>query len=757
MAILRRCKWRRCGAISARICRKVAESATVRPSGQHPWLDRFMVDPAPELDNLLSGYARIAPFEGADAPDAARLLFGGLAEDNEARTAFDRALYAWLDKQRRGGVPDLDQLPLERWVRKVSEAFEIIGLLKLRHCALEVRRGFIVWNSWAERLVISEARDGRHAFWRTLALTQRLAADTAPAANPLALEPLWLRICERAGTAYPASYLGVGLLGLRLLPERDGAPLERPWMAGLACWASGQKPAIEKFEQQWWALKGLYPRLPSYWRRAVEGTLKQSMAEQMPAEIRDWWGQDAGARDGTTTQKQGVRPAGVPRLASLDAIQSLIKKAGNPFDSIKGPIESLIEGRRHYAEATGDSYYLVTTACNIGMAILKGSDDPVGRGALSVRLARQALAWQPANPFAWALWRDALARQGAFEAAEQVGWEAIQRFPEDEQWRNQLALLLAGRPGREADAEQLLRETSKRFPDDVVARTQLAELLIAFDRENEAAPVVDEIFSRNMEDGASFDVRARLLSHAGDAGAARHVLQMGVDRFQPAPVLRLHLRMLDDGRALPLKSTAFRGRDDRANAAGAGAATTEEAPGAAVWRGGHLRRLYHELGQRQDDDQWRGAAIGEVRRVLSEDPNLAYANYLDRALQGGDEEASARNSFTMAFLDAMKRKDAGRFGRLETSLPSRKHLIDIAKVFLFSDQPAADRALIWLKQEPRSEPRAVSALRGFLGQRFTISAIESGEALVKLIAANDNIEMDLIESALAGDELLLAA
>ena len=735
----------------------MAEATTARPIDRRPWLDAFMADPASELDNLLSGHARIEPYEGADAPDAARLLFGGLPEEDDVRVVLDKALCKWLDSQRMGGVPELGQLPLERWVRKVSEAFEIIGFLKLRHCSLNLRQRFIVWNSWVDRLVISDHRDGRRVFWRTLALTQRLVADGNSRMSPLALEPFWLRMCEHSGTAFPANYLAVGLLGLRMLPEREGAPLERPWMAGLVRWAIAQEPTIEEFSQQWWALKGLYPRMPSYWRRVVDETLQQSLAKQFPDELKDWWRQDVNAKDGTTTQKSLRRPAGVPHLPSRDTNLSLLKRATDPFLSIADQIKAHIYGYQHFAEATGDSFYIVRSACNIGMAVIKGADDPVGRGQLAVQLARQALSWQPTNPFAWSLWRDALVNQGAFEAAERVGWEAIRRIPEDVHKRTQLALLLARLPDRETDAEQLLRETIERFPDNVIARNQLAELLIALGRENEATRVVDDIFLCGLEDEAGFDLRARLLYHSGDVEATRNVLGAGIECLQTSPVLQAHLQMLDNGKELPLKSTAFRLRDIAVETAGATVADTAETVGAAVWRGGCLRRLYHDSRRRQDDDQWRRGALEEVRRVLSEDPNLAYAEYLRRELEGRDGDGLAGESFATAFVDAVKRKDADCFSRLEKSISGQLHLVDVAKAFLFADQPAADRALIWLRQEARSEPRTVSALRGFLRQRLDISSIESGNAFVKLIADNDNIKTDLIEAAFAGDELLLAA
>ena len=186
----------------------MAMATIARPPDRHPWLDAFLADPASELDNLLSGHARIEPYESADAPDAARLLFGGLPEGHEALGVLDRALHEWLNSQRAGGIPEFDRLPLERWIRKVSEAFEIVGLLMLPYSSLDFRQRFVVWNSWADRLAVAAQRDGRYAGWRTLALTQRMVAGTEPTANPFALEPLWLRICEQAGSIRRAAERG---------------------------------------------------------------------------------------------------------------------------------------------------------------------------------------------------------------------------------------------------------------------------------------------------------------------------------------------------------------------------------------------------------------------------------------------------------------------------------------------------------------------------------------------------------------------
>ncbi len=321
----------------------MATVTTALATDRHPWLDTFMADPASELDNLLSGHARIEPYQSADAPDAARLLFGGLPEGDEALAALDRAVWEWLDSQRTGGVPDLDQLPLERWLRKVSEAFEIIALLKLRHTALDLRQRFVVWNSWCDRLAISAQRDGRYAFLRTLALTQRIVADADSAVTPFGLEPLWLQVCEYAGGAYPKHYLAVSLLGLRMLPEREGTPSERPWMTGLVHWTIGQKPTAEEFSQQWWALKGLYPRMPSYWRSALTGTLRQSSVNQIPDELKKWWQQDVARKEGPIAEESEIQSVGVPQLPSRKTHQSLLNRKTVRFN--KGGLEKLPEDK----------------------------------------------------------------------------------------------------------------------------------------------------------------------------------------------------------------------------------------------------------------------------------------------------------------------------------------------------------------------------------------------------------------------------
>jgi hypothetical protein len=211
-----------------------------------------------------------------------------------------------------------------------------------------------------------------------------------------------------------------------------------------------------------------------------------------------------------------------------------------------------------------------------------------------------------------------------------------------------------------------------------------------------------------------------------------------------------HQRQLIRGQDLPLVSAALRPialssklkMDHKDNALN------------VVRQAGRLRRLAANLSEKARDDKWRGKAVEEVRKVLAEDPNLAYARYLQSEL--GDQVLEpAASIFATAFVDAMKQKDSDRLNELASTYPARLHLIDVARAFFFGDQMAADRAVDWLNKPLEVEPRPVAALRGFVTRRF--ANIRDGVSFIELIAANDNVRLDLIESALVPTEFALAA
>jgi hypothetical protein len=88
-----------------------------------------------------------------------------------------------------------------------------------------------------------------------------------------------------------------------------------------------------------------------------------------------------------------------------------------PLRNIGPDLKNLIAQYERYAEATGDNYYLVRSANNIGMRLIEfgPTDELAERGNLAVELARKSLAWLPTHVHTWALWRDALETQGHYD------------------------------------------------------------------------------------------------------------------------------------------------------------------------------------------------------------------------------------------------------------------------------------------------------------------------------------------------------
>ena len=217
-----------------------------RQSGtRHPWLKEFETTPVRAFGDFLAGYARIHPYERADAPDAARMIFGPLEPEDGARVVLGSAIISWLEACRKEPVSAVYN-HRQRRVREVCEAFEIVALLDVADAAIDLRRRFITWNEWCARLVLSPSRDARAEYWRTLALTQPLVAQSATEIDRQGLAPLWRQVCRESDGRLPQYYLDIGLLGLRRLPESpDGSEL--PWISGIAQWALAQNPSDSEF------------------------------------------------------------------------------------------------------------------------------------------------------------------------------------------------------------------------------------------------------------------------------------------------------------------------------------------------------------------------------------------------------------------------------------------------------------------------------------------------------------------------------
>ena len=670
-------------------------TASFQDRPHHPWLEAFLRAPVAEFGDLLAGFARIPPYERADAPDAARMLFGPLDADDPARRALGPAILGWLE-QRRRQAPPLGLPGLQSWVREVCEAFEIVTFLGVADAAAELRRRRVIWTDWTSDFVLAPSRDARAEFWRMLALTQPLLE---PAEGSLA--PIWMDICRQAGGALPQRYLNIGLLGLRRLPGA-GTGSEEPFMAGLAQWAMERNPSDAAFKGEWLALKPFYPRTPARWRELVWRLLNTKEFQDRDIKPPAWWACDA-----------EIAPIGAPHFSIRGAAlrspgprdcDGVIEELSKSWTAVEPQVDRLMESHRRFLKGTGDGQFFVRAIHSLGTALIETpADHPQARARKAQALALEGLEWEPYNRHLWSLWRDALVAEGALDAAEQVGWEAIRRDPDHVDARNQLATLLAGTRGRPAEAEALLRDTIAAFPRDPVARTQLAELLIAADRIEDAETTVADAFAAEAENEVTYVLRARLESHRGHIQDAEATLREGRNRFPSDTYLPNYQRMLANGEPLPLKSAAHRRSALPVPHAAPSLMLADTLPFA------ELRRLRFQATHGHEQ-----TALERVRAILADNRTFAYAQLLAARHGLWHPDPNTLPSFAVAFEQALRDEDRAKLDDLAQRQPRLHALTLVARALLGDTQAANLVHALSAGPEDKNEARAVTYIRHVL-------------------------------------------
>ena len=634
------------------------DAITIDAPLRHPWLDRLIAAPGAEVRALAEGTAKTHPYKRAEPSDAAATLLFGLAAADPALRAFDQGALEALTQYRTATARN-DREQRNRIALASLDLLKAVQRLSPHDTIIELHRRFPYWNAWAETLVLDRGLDLRREYWRTLALTQDIAAEAGLA--PRRLLPFWLDICGEAGSRgrYDESYLAVGLLGLRSLPlGEEEAANEEAALHGLARWADAQRPAKKRFLREWHVLEGAFPRDPTFWTDLVarviasveEEIARQTKNARKTFDAAEWWLEDVEAVQGAHIEPRAAELEPPPRELH-EALLADISN-GRSFNTFESRLNALMQRHERYATRTGDTFYLVRTACNIGMRLLRGGNAPEKCAAKARDLARLALRFEGANVYAWALWRNALAAEGHLEAAELIGWETIRRFPEDPQWRTQLALLLDDRLGRSQEAEALLRETMSLFSDNVVVRTQLAHVVgRQAERLKEAIAILDGGLA--IESTDEFARRWKSQFENGKTSEPTHVAEPPKVSFA-APDLAADLAA-----SARMRRALFRVRTATADA--------------------------------------REAAKREVEAILSNGENLAYMRYV--AAAAGIAEPTTDDSVpATAYVAAAKEGTSDVLQRFNTQVQGFDGIvINLARASR-GDEDATARLKAWIAE-----------------------------------------------------------
>lgn len=484
-------------------------------SGAHEaWREQLRTDGREALLALLSGRASLGRLSAAEPEDAIAAILHGAEPDSDLMRSFDAGCLSVL-QSFRSDLLCREGNAFVVGIKRLDTMLSIVRKILPLQTTVDLHRNFVLWNAFFDNFVIDRGLDLRREYFRLLALSQDVAEEHGLA--PRRLMPLWLSICADSGESgrYDDSYLRVAMIGLRGLPLGEQFDANEDFaLQGLARWAASQSPTKPEFMKEWRLLEGDFPRDAGFWSEHVQQAVtaaERELSERTRGEVTTfpaagWWREDVDLHPASRATAGG----GAYDPPAREERERILREIDTRHVGLAPRIDRLMQSHRLYADTTGDVFYLVRTACNVGMRLIKSGDDSErqARGLQAVSLARLAFEYDPVNVFAWSLMRDALAHAGRVRDAELVGWEAIRRFPENEQWRTQLATLLAEQAGKPLEAAALLREAILLFPTHPFSRDQLATVLA--DDLNESAQA-EEVLLAAMSDGVGDDATNGLL------------------------------------------------------------------------------------------------------------------------------------------------------------------------------------------------------------------------------------------------------
>lgn len=431
------------------------------------WRQCFAENPLAALDGALTGRLSLGQYDRARPAEALRQLLG------QAQLAqADAALQTWLAERLGQALPD--GLTPKRYASALVEAFRTIHFLPLPDCRAWCAARPAELRAWLREFYMGNSRDPEGALLVALAYYQ----------PDRSLLFLWHDVIRRGR---PETHIGHALLGLRKMPADDHGAVEhglpRALLRGLLDWGETLVKSGDKKGQAWLRevnfLAAVYPQSREKWGARFREILQ---VRDISRDLHHW----LDARYPTVRQNQPTaRVNKGPATPLPEEMKAVLNKIEKDYHGARPSLGALLDRHRHYAQASGDSYYLVRAFSMAGERLLER--DP----AWSRDLAHEAARWEPGNPHTWSLLARALEAAGDWRRAEAVYWYARRRFPHDAQNHNQLghALLLHEQQDL---GEAVFRQAIRLFPGNPVCWAELGHSLRVANQHEKAVAVYRE-------------------------------------------------------------------------------------------------------------------------------------------------------------------------------------------------------------------------------------------------------------------------
>src|SRR5690606_32683628 len=144
------------------------------------------------LRALLNGTASLGRLSAAEPEDAVDAILGAEGGNSDLMHAFDKGC-ASLIEEFRSTLIQQEGRSFRIELAKLATLVAIIRRLLPQETVIDFHRRYVLWSGFFENFVVDRGLDLRREYFRTLTLSQDVAAEHG--LEPRRLMPLWLSIC----------------------------------------------------------------------------------------------------------------------------------------------------------------------------------------------------------------------------------------------------------------------------------------------------------------------------------------------------------------------------------------------------------------------------------------------------------------------------------------------------------------------------------------------------------------------------------